>query len=80
VLSFLQLVLNVFNSIAIPLRLEQRFADILMYVKTTPSFHKRPWFNDVCIEMETTGEQEKISYGQLHLLFKALLQNVGAVH
>jgi hypothetical protein len=70
----------VFNSIAIPLGPRQRFVDILMYVKTTLSFHKRPWFNDVCIQMETTGEQKKISYGQLHLLFKALLQNVGVVH
>jgi len=41
-----------------------------MYVRATPSFHKQPWFNDVCIQMEATREQKNTSYGQLHLLFK----------
>jgi hypothetical protein len=48
----------------------QRFVDYPMYARATPSFHKQPWFSDVPIQMEVVGEQKKISYGQLHLLFK----------
>jgi len=36
-----------------------------MFTHATSCFHGKEWFGSVFIKMESKGEEEKISYGQL---------------
>jgi len=42
-----------------------------MFTRATSCFHGKEWFGSVFIKMESKGEEEKTSYGQLRLLFKS---------
>jgi hypothetical protein len=62
-------VIRIFTSLAIPSGSSNRFADWPMYARAVHSFHHRPWFNSVAVQMEASGQDEVTSYGQTRLLF-----------
>lgn len=41
-----------------------------MYTRAVHSFHHKPWFSSVAIQMEASGHDEVTSYGEMRLLFK----------
>jgi hypothetical protein len=55
-------VLHIFNTLAIPVGVEKRFANWPMYARASPSFHGNPRYSDVAIQMEPKGLCEKIEY------------------
>ena len=63
-------VIRIFTSLAIPSGSSNRFADWPMYARAVHSFHHRPWFSSVAVQMEESGQDEVTSYGQIRLLFK----------
>lgn len=63
-------VIRIFTSLAIPSGSSNRFADWPMYARAVHSFHHRPWFSSVAVQMEASGQDEVTSYGQIRLLFK----------
>jgi hypothetical protein len=63
-------VIRIFTSLAIPSGSSNRFAYWPMYARAVHSFHHKPWFSSVVVQMEASGQDEVTSYEQIRLLFK----------
>ena len=67
-------VLQSYRSLALCPSGSSRYANTPMFTHATFNSRRKEWFGSVSIKMEHEGEEEKISYGQLHLLFKCTMK------
>ena len=67
-------VLQSYRSLALYPGESSRYADTPMFTRVTSNFHRKKWFGNVSIKMECEGQEEKTSYGQLHLFFRCSMK------
>lgn len=58
------------KALAVPAGPGDRFGDWPLYVRATYSFHGRPWYSNVALQMEAAGQPANTWYGQVRLFLR----------
>jgi hypothetical protein len=55
------------------------FSESPLYVRATHTFHGRPWYSNVALQIEKPGESEVTWYGEVHLFMHFSVMDLALV-